>query len=652
MAACLEPPLAEQLDLFEVPAQQRGEVLSVVLDAVVWVGRPIGRLRGLRCRDEVDAVVPQHAGDVPEVAVMVGEMLDRLERAHSVEAPVGQVELEQVSKAKGDLRAAVPGSSVLDRLRAYVDADDSCCLGCEERAPVTGAACRVEHLNAPAVGKREQVALLVERDDSRRLGVWDDSLGVSHSPHGGSSATGTGRSVTILGVHSIRRLCLAAPLEPVLAGTVFLFACGSSSVPALMRIGGPGRWVALAALAALAVVRAAASGSTGRTNRVWYLSGALVAVGIASAGWSVNPRLTLERVLTLLVLFAAGTALAIGPPDPAGAATRVLHGVLAGAALVALASLLLIAASHDEAVQAATGGSGERFQGLGQNPNTVPMLLAVGLPIAVWVALSPSVHRRLIGLGLVLLFAGEIAASGSRGPIYAGFGGALLCAAVGTRTAAMKAAVCVGLVALAVGCVFVPRLEKAAASSVSRASPATTVTGTTAAARGIDAQQVLRLDDEIGRPPLGAYRPSVPRTLFGSSGRAQAWDGALNQGGSRPLLGYGFGTEDRVFTDRFYTFEGNLPENSYIGTFLQLGALGALLLVGLLVALAWSALRLLISASAARSGPGGAAAGVLAAAVLVGMTQSGLVSVGNIAASSIWLCALTLPALALNAGRS
>jgi O-antigen ligase len=115
----------------------------------------------------------------------------------------------------------------------------------------------------------------------------------------------------------------------------------------------------------------------------------------------------------------------------------------------------------------------------------------------------------------------------------------------------------------------------------------------------------------------------------------------LHEGAQRPLAGYGFGTEDRVFVDRFFSFEGDFVENSYIGLFLQLGLAGVLMFAALLVALGWSATRVVH-----RSRMAAAAAGVLVAACLIGVTQSGLLSVGNIAATSIWISVLTLPVLA------
>ena len=71
------------------------------------------------------------------------------------------------------------------------------------------------------------------------------------------------------------------------------------------------------------------------------------------------------------------------------------------------------------------------------------------------------------------------------------------------------------------------------------------------------------------------------RTLTGSSGRTEAWRGALGLAADRPLVGYGFGTEDRTFVDRYVFFNSNVPENSYIGILLQLGLVGLLLLLAL-----------------------------------------------------------------------
>src|SRR5204863_8299687 len=115
---------------------------------------------------------------------------------------------------------------------------------------------------------------------------------------------------------------------------------------------------------------------------------------------------------------------------------------------------------------------------------------------------------------------------------------------------------------------------------------ATAVTNTaciTCRHHAYDADRTMRLEDEFGAPE-GAD-PGTTRTLFASTGRTQAWEGAIDQGQERPVAGYGFGTEDHVFVDRYYSFFGGAPENSYVGLFLQLGLVGLLLVLALVVAL-------------------------------------------------------------------
>jgi hypothetical protein len=435
----------------------------------------------------------------------------------------------------------------------------------------------------------------------------------------------------------IRRLPLDAAAAVLLPVLVVMCAFGSSSVPDLLRIGTRGRWMALLLLAAVAVARVAVRGIQLRSiPPAWLVAAAFVALGLDSALWSVDPRLTIGRIFTVGVLFVTAGALALGSADARVAATRVLLGVLGGITAVAVLSLVVLVVSHDEAVLAATTGAGWRFQGVGQNPNTVPMLFCAGLPLAVWRSFEPVRRARLLGLALVLLFAGEIAFSGTRGALIAAFPGAIVTALLLAPSPRRKLVAALGLVVLALACVVLGKLPQPASTPpvAARAAPIAT--------KGVDAQQVFRLEDELGFPPHGAYRPAVRRTILGSSGRVQAWDGAVRQALRRPVAGYGFGTEERVFVDRFFAFEGKFVENGYVALFLQLGIAGLALCAALLAALFWSAARLV-----RRPGPGAAATGVLVAACLIELTQSGLFSVGNIAASSIWICVLTLPVLAL-----
>jgi O-antigen ligase len=100
------------------------------------------------------------------------------------------------------------------------------------------------------------------------------------------------------------------------------------------------------------------------------------------------------------------------------------------------------------------------------------------------------------------------------------------------------------------------------------------------------------------------------------------------------VAGYGFGTEERAFVDRYYTFDSALPENSYIGALLQLGLAGLALVVGLGLLALW---RIRLSP---------VAAAVLAAGIVLGVTQSYLFAVGNDATIPVWLAWFMLAAAA------
>jgi hypothetical protein len=374
----------------------------------------------------------------------------------------------------------------------------------------------------------------------------------------------------------------------------------------------------------------------------------LVGLGIVSAAWSVDGHLTLERTFTIAALFTAGYGIATLGNRPQAAARMILGSVLAGAVAVALASLVAVVFVRHEAIQPATDGAGWRFQGVGQNPNTVPMLLAVTYPLALGGVLSTSGRKRWLLGAAFLLMAGEVSVSGSRGALIAGTAGAIVVAVALGGTWRRRGILVAAMLVLAAACVGANKLQGSPAPVVATGA---TGSGQVQSTRGIDGETVFRLEDELGHPPLGAYRPPVPRTFLGSSGRAQAWVGAFKQGAQRPVDGYGFGMEEKVFVDRFYAFEGGFVENSYLSMFLQLGAIGVAAFIGLILFLGRDGMRACRASSIETRAPAAAAAGALLAGVTVGMTQSGLLAVGNIASVGLWLSVLCLPTLARTARR-
>src|SRR5712691_4948344 len=108
-----------------------------------------------------------------------------------------------------------------------------------------------------------------------------------------------------------RRPSLEDLFAPLVAATVVAFACGSSSVPAITRVGHSVRWALLAAL----LVAAFAAQVRLRTlplRRPAVCGAALVVLALVSAAWSVDPRISAERAISLGLLFGVCVLLASG----------------------------------------------------------------------------------------------------------------------------------------------------------------------------------------------------------------------------------------------------------------------------------------------------------------------------------------------------
>jgi hypothetical protein len=277
------------------------------------------------------------------------------------------------------------------------------------------------------------------------------------------------------------------------------------------------------------------------------------------------------------------------------------------------------------------------------------MVLAIGVPLAAHALVAARRPlARAAAAGLLLLLVGSIVASGSRGALVAAFAGLFLYAVVvarGTRRRLAAGAVVVVLFGISVALSAVP--DPLAAAPVPAAAPATPP-----APPKLVVPRPSRLQDDIGLPPPGVGDTAKrERTLLGSSGRAEAWEGAVREGAQRPLLGYGFGTENLAFVDRYAYFNSNYPENSYIGLFLQLGLAG----IGAFVAIVVIAARSLARAARAAPGPGvgvaAACAGAVTTGMVLGASQSYLVAAGNNATATVWICFFLLWAAAIGLRR-
>lgn len=432
----------------------------------------------------------------------------------------------------------------------------------------------------------------------------------------------------------MRRVRLDLVVLVLLAATVVAFAAGSSSVLSVVRYGRAARWVALLALFVAAAAWAQERrGRTALRPALLVAAVAFLALTIESAVWSVNPRLTLERAATFVLLFATAAALAAACAERPAAGRLVLAGLVAGAAVVTALGLVVLAFDHAAAVEQATPDLPARYRGFGENPNTVSLLLALCLPVATWLAFQARGRGgRVLAVSLAIGFDASIVASGSRGALAAGCVGTLAAVALAParlRTRLVSAAAVLVLLGASVAIALAPKSKGEA--SAPPPPPASSKPAPKPKPGYLDMQAVYPLEFDVGNQVPGQAQPSH-RTLLGLTGRGEAWRGALDQADERPALGYGFGTEDRVFVDRYANFAGGLPENSYIGIYLQLGAVGLACFLVLVGALALAAGRSLPRPEAALS------LAVLLTALVLAVAQSYIYSVGNIGTVTVWIC--------------
>jgi O-Antigen ligase len=434
----------------------------------------------------------------------------------------------------------------------------------------------------------------------------------------------------------VRHVKLDLLVPVLLAATLVAFATGSSSVVGVVHAGRALRWVALLALLGSAAAVAREPATFARLRRSVVAAAAVfLAVVVESAVWSVNSRLTLERAATVVVLFATAVSLAAACAVRPELARRVLWGIIGGAAVVTVLGLVVLAFDHAAAVEQATLDLPARYRGYGENPDTVSLLLAICLPIATWLAFCARTRIELaIAVAAAVGFDASIAASGSRGAILAGFTGAFV-AIVFARSPVRIRAVAMGVMLAMLAATIVVALAPKSKGEASYKQPSAAVIAATGPPpkpgyENVEADHPIAFD--IGTQEPGEAAPTH-RTLFGLTGRGEAWRGALDLADARPVLGYGFGTEANVFVDRYANFAGGSPENSYIGIYLQLGAVGLVALLALLGTLALSAFRAWPRPEALVS------IAVLAAALVMAFVQSYIYSVGDIGTVTVWVCA-------------
>jgi len=476
-----------------------------------------------------------------------------------------------------------------------------------------------------------------------------------------------------------------------LACMVVAFAAGSAFDPQLKHYALDVRWIVLLVVCAAAVFDA--------VRRLWptrslpargvlafgALAGSFLAVAVVSTGWSVAPRLTFERARTVGILFLLGAALATSTAEDPSARVRLFQGLGAGAIAVGLLGVGVLLFDYDASAIQSTSTSPWRYRGFTENPNTIAILAGASLPIIVALALRAGSALRTAAWSVgALVMVGSIVASESRGGILAACAGTLVVAVFGVRGVRRQLVAVTALLVVFGGGIVLrqavqpppPTFTSQIAAPVPLPPPAPAPTGNTGTPKSnkpksekpkqkptkpkpkpaspkpkpqpqlerptVHTALLPQEQDEIGHPALSKTEAT---TL--ASGRVAAWEGALEQIGDRPILGYGFGTEQKVFIDRWYYFQGGTSENSYLGLLMQLGAIGLALVLAMGLALLVGGFRALRVVEGDDRITTVASLGVIVAAAAIMLIQSYLYSVGNVASATVWISMFVLSPIAL-----
>lgn len=434
---------------------------------------------------------------------------------------------------------------------------------------------------------------------------------------------------------------LEGAIQATLVGLIVVIALVASHIqpwntPAFR----PMRTFVLIELAALALAYLVVTRAKLRPLPGALVTAAFTLLALLSAAWSPDVGLTVDRAVGFAALVVAAALLALGAVDRPRVVSQLMLALVAGTTLIAIAGLVELWHAYDQAVLPATKQQGARYNGIGQNPNQIPMLIGLTVPFALWAVRESRGRLRGGAVAAVLLLAGSLVASGSRGALIAAFAGCVvyLLAAAPHRWKAVLA----GATTLFVLAMLATQLPQPAAVDPDLYPEF----GSTPSLGPKDLNSGLPLESEFGFPGENAD-PGQTRTLFFTSGRLQAWESAVHQGLERPIAGYGFGTEDETFVDRSYLFVSEAVENSFIGVFLQLGALGvALLVVALSLPLAaWWQVRSRLDPEQREYAA--ACAGTVVAGIVLAVPQSYLTSVGSPPTAAFWIAFFLLAALAV-----
>ena len=390
---------------------------------------------------------------------------------------------------------------------------------------------------------------------------------------------------------------------------LFLLVGANSSISWIQDVSLTGRWGALAALAVSVVWTLPLRWRARPQRGLGIVLAAFLALALVSTAWSASPHWTLMRTISfgvLLWVVFAGIRPALTRDDES---RRLARGIVALLAVVMAASLAYWL------VDPAAAAPANQLRGIFLNPAYLALLIGLTYPLvlAQFDGLPPRSYLAVSACTAAICVA-VIALCQSR----AGLAAFLLAALAYEIARGSVARIAIPLLAVA-GCSLLFHFWHPALTPSTHAPfvpPANLVIGPRAP----------------GQSTLSALL----------SGRDEVWSATTHLIGQRPLAGYGFGTGDQLLhASQFKHFAGFTPHNAYLQIVLELGVLGALLL---LTPLALGLGRVVGGMRVRRSPPEVAAFGaVLVGGLLAGVFEDVFEAAGSPFAPLIWLsCAVVL----------
>jgi len=326
----------------------------------------------------------------------------------------------------------------------------------------------------------------------------------------------------------------------------------------------------------------------------------LVIFATASTAWSVDPALSLQRGISIALMWAAvvlAVPLSLRGDDEVSDIVR--RNALLLASLTGLGFVLGLAGL---ATAFQTNG---RFLGLMINPNTIGYFAAPILPPAVLLAaqLGPGRRRLMLAMAVVVVAVG-IALSGSRAGVLS------------------------SVVGITVGLVVAGTFRQSRQARRAFAILAALVVA------GVLAFPALGVTARLGGQGTEGFLE-----LGGGSGRELNWGNSLPLLSEAPLFGHGLGSTPTLFPQAQSTSQRVIlggAHNSYLEAAIDLGLVGAVLLIVLAVSGLVAAVRLSHEPGpASRLGPVFTAA--IAAGLIEAVFETGMLAAGGVFAFPFWL---------------